>query len=134
MFSLKFEIYGKNLKSLVNESPANDIDKDYEDEYDQGSEATVSIHLSVMNQKLKIVELFKGYSSMLTTVWNLPTQMTSIFDINFMTNDQTEYILLQNGMVVRLENIGTISVDLSGLTEISLWSQYFQLSVRKRYF
>ncbi len=68
---------------------------------------------------------------MITAVWNLPTEMTSFFDMNFLLSDQADYIMLQNGMTVRLEVIGGASIDLSGLTEVSLWGQYFKLHLKK---
>jgi hypothetical protein len=68
---------------------------------------------------------------MITTVWNLPTQMTSFFDISFLLNDQAEYVLLQDGLAVRIEVLGGATVDLSGLTEVSLWSQYFKFHLKK---
>ncbi len=95
---------------------------------------SISIHLSAMNKKLIILELFKGYSSMISKLWNLPTKMTSLFNINFLTNDQKEYIILNNGILIRLETLGAISVDISGFTEISLWSQYAKISLKKRHY
>lgn len=70
---------------------------------------------------------------MMSTIWNLPTKMTSFFDVNLMVNDQIDYIILQNGMVVRLEIAGTISFDLSGFSDISLWGQYAKLALRQRF-
>ena len=129
---LKLEVFGKNLKSLISDDPETDA-KQTEDQFDKGTDATLSVHLSVMNQKIKVVQLFKGYSSMLNVVWSLPTRMTSLFDMNYLANDQIEYLVLQNGLLLRLENLGVISLDISGYTEISLWSQYFRLNLKKRY-
>lgn len=130
----KLEIYSKNLDSLLSDSnKPESTEQPIDDFFDSGSDPSVSVHLSVMDQKIKIVEIFKGYSSMMSTIWNLPTKMTSFFDVNLMVNDQTDYIILQNGMVVRLEIAGTISFDLSGFSDISLWSQYAKLALRQRF-
>ena len=129
------EIYAKNLDSLL--SVINDpssTGQPAEDFFDSGSEPALSAHLSIMNQKIKIVEIFKGQSSMMSVIWNLPTRMTSFFNINLMVNDQVDFLMLQNGMIVKLENLGTISFDLSGFTDVSLWSQYANLALRQRYY
>lgn len=58
--------------------------------------------------------------------------MTSLFDINFLLSDQNEYLVLQNGLIIRLETLGAISFDMSGLTDISIWSQTADLKFKKR--
>ena len=93
---------------------------------------SVSIHLSVMGKKLNIVQLFKGYTDMISLVWKLPTKMTSLFDVNFLLSDQSEYLILQNGLVVKLETLGAISFDMSAKTDISIWSQSADLKFKKR--
>lgn len=97
-----------------------------------GKEASSSIHLSVMGQKVKIFELFKGYKELVSLVWSLPSHMTSFFSANFLTNDQNEYVLLQNGMIVRVECLGALSFDLSGSSEVSMWSQYAKTRLKLR--
>lgn len=96
-------------------------------------EATASIHLSVLGQKLKIYELFKGYKQLLSLIWSLPSKKTSFFSINFLINDQNEYVMLQNGMIVRVEALGGLSFDLSGSSEVSLWSKYAKTQLKIRY-
>lgn len=86
-----------------------------------------------MGQKIKIDKIFKGYSSMISLVWNLPSKLTSIFDINLLINDQNEYIILNNGMAIRLQTIGALSLDLSGLGEVSFWSMYAKTQLKNRF-
>lgn len=93
---------------------------------------SVSLHLSLMGKKLNLAQLFKGYTEMLGLVWKLPTKMTSLFDINFLLSDQNEYLLLQNGLILKLETLGAISFDMSGKTQISIWSQTADLNFKKR--
>ena len=118
----QIELFTENLNSLSSNGDSKKKDP------------AVSFHLSVMGQKLKIVNLFKGYSAMLSTVWKLPTKLTSIFDINFLIADQNEYLILQNGMIIKLGSIGSSSIDLSGITDISLWSQYAKIGIVKRFY
>lgn len=95
-------------------------------------EASTSIHLSMMGQKVKIFDMFSGYKELLSLVWSVPKSLTSFFDINFLTNDQNEYVLLQNGMMVRVESLGGLSFDLSGSGDISVWSQYAKTRLKLR--
>ena len=98
------------------------------------NEPSVSFHLSLMGKKLNIIQLFKGTSQLMKIYWKLPTKMTSLFDQNFILSDQNEYLILQNGMVLRLETLGAVSFDISGSTDISIWSQTADLQLKKRYF
>lgn len=99
----------------------------------KSSDPTASIHLSIMGQKLRINELFKGYSSMLSLLWSLPTKPVSLFNINFLSNDQNEYVLLQNGMLLRIKTLGGLSINLNGESDVSLWSQYANIKVKARF-
>lgn len=90
------------------------------------------LHLSIMGQKLKIAELFNSYASMISLLWSLPTSPKSLFNSNFLLNDQLEYIFLSNGMSVRIENIGTLGIDIEGVTDVSLWNQYAKIKLKTR--
>lgn len=90
------------------------------------------VHLSIMGQKLKIVQLFKGYASMISLLWSLPTSPTSLFNSNFLLNDQNEYFFLSNGMSVRIENMGTLGIDIEGVTDVSLWNQYAKIKLKTK--
>lgn len=125
---LKFEMYAKHLNGLTSSAP---VTEESNDEYDSGSEAAINLHLSLMNQKLRMHELFNGYSSMISTIWSLPTRMTRIFSINFITNDQTQNIILQNGLVLNVKTLGAIGLDIRGFSDFSLWSQYFKMIMKK---
>jgi hypothetical protein len=86
-----------------------------------------------MGKKLQIFQLFKGMKEMLALVWKLPSKMTSLFNVNFLLSDQNEYLILQNGLIVKLETLGALSIDISGQTSISIWSQTADLNFKKRY-
>lgn len=98
----------------------------------ENGDPSASIHLSIMGQKVRINELFRGTSSLISLVWSLPTKPTSLFNINFLVNDQNEYVLLSNGILVRCETLGALSINLNGVTDISLWSQYAKIKVKTR--
>ncbi|CAF1069023.1 unnamed protein product, partial [Brachionus calyciflorus] len=115
---IKFEIYGHNLNFMSTKVKGAKKDP------------VISLHLSLMGQKLKIVELFRGYSSMLSFMWSLPTVPTSLFNLNFLINDQNEYFFLSNGLSLRIENLASLGINLEGITEISLWSQYAKVNVK----
>jgi len=114
-------LFAENLNTLLSPSAQTSQNEAYAD-----------MHLSILNKKLQIRRLFKGYSALLSLIWNLPTKLTSIFGINFLTNDQNEYLILSNGMFVRVETLGATSFDLSGLSEVSFWSQYAKTQIRAK--
>ncbi|RNA18665.1 microsomal triglyceride transfer large subunit-like [Brachionus plicatilis] len=120
---LKVELYADNLSSFSAKLKQKKKDR---------KDPTSSLHLSIMGQKLKIVELFKGYASMISMLWALPTSPTSLFNSNFLVNDQIEYIFLSNGMSLRIENIGTLGIDIEGVTDVSLWNQYAKINLKTR--
>lgn len=122
-------MYAKHLTALVNFDAAPVV---AHDEYDNGTEAAINLHLSLMNQKLRMHELFNGYSSMVSVIWSLPTRMTRIFNINFLTNDQSQNIILQNGIILNVKTLGSIGLDIGGSSDFSLWSQYFKMIIKQR--
>lgn len=122
---LKFEIFSKNLDNLFGANGGGGKGNE--------REASASVHLSVMGQKVKIQSLFKGYKELISLVWSLPSHMTSFFNVNFLTNDQNEYVVMQNGMLVRVECMGALSFDLSGSSEVSMWSRKAKTRVKIRY-
>lgn len=119
----KIELYADNLGSFS--SKLNGKKKEKKDPVSY-------LHLSIMGQKLKIVELFRGYASMISLLWSLPTSPKSLFNANFLVNDQLEYIFLSNGMSIRIENIGTLGIDIEGVTDVSLWNQYAKIKLKTR--
>jgi hypothetical protein len=85
-----------------------------------------------MNKKIIIHEIFRGYSSLISTLWSLPAKLTSLLNINALITDQNEYLLLNNGMIIRLETLGALSFDLSAIADISMWSQYANVDIRPK--
>ena len=130
----KFEIFANNLNAITGGGGGGGVDKSKPKNIkDDANEPTADLHLTLMGQKIKIDKIFKGYSSMIALVWNLPSKLTSIFNINLLINDQNEYIILNNGMAIRLQTIGALSLDLSGLGEVSFWSMYAKTQLKIRF-
>ena len=100
----------------------------------ENSDPTIDIHLSILGQKIKIKKLFYGYTDLVNLIWKLPTKQTSLFNINFLINDQNEYVYLPNGMIFRLETLGAISFDLSGSSDVSFWNMYAKINLKSKYF
>jgi hypothetical protein len=97
------------------------------------SDPTIDIHLSILGQKIKINKMFYGYTDLVNLIWKLPTKHTSLFNINFLINDQNEYVYLLNGMILRIETIGAVSFDLSGSSDISFWNMYAKINLKTKY-
>ena len=108
----KFDIYSNNLNSLSSGATSK-----------ESKDPNAGLELSIMNKKIKETEFFNSYTSLLNAVWAAPTKLTSVFETNFLVNDQNEYILLQNGFVMNLNTIGALSIDVSAKADISLWKQ-----------
>jgi hypothetical protein len=114
---IKFEVFANNLENLMPGSTGSE-------------EASMSVHLSLMGQKVKIYQLFNGYKSLLSLAWSLPSRWKSLFNVNFLMFDQNEHVRLSNGWIVRVESLGAFSFDLSAQAEISLWSQTGESKLR----
>ena len=123
---IRFELETNNLDDLFS------IEKGLLNKDTESSPATATLHLSVLGRKLLQNELFRGHSSLISLVWSLPTKLTSLFNTNFLVSDQSEYLVLTNGIVVRVETLGALSFDLSGLGRISAWSQLANIEIRAK--
>jgi hypothetical protein len=134
VYVIKLEIFANNLNALAGGGGVDKSKpKNNKDKKEAENEPAADLHLTIMGQKIKIDKIFKGYSSMVSLVWNLPSKLTSIFNINLLINDQNEYIILNNGMSIRLQTIGALSLDLSGLGEVSFWSMYAKTQLKTRF-
>ncbi len=135
MFNLiKIEIYANHLNTLVGGGESTQQAKKSENIKENKilNDPSVDFHLSLLGKKIKMQQLFKGYTSMIALVWNLPTKPTSIFNINLLLSDENQFILLSNGLTVGLQTLGALSVDLSGMGEVSFWSMYANTNVKLR--
>lgn len=93
----------------------------------------LSFHLSVLGKKIKLEEIFRGYSGLLALIWNLPSKQTSLFSLNHLVSDTARIVSLSNGASLRLQSLGAFSVDLSGMGEVSFWSMYAKTNVKLRF-
>jgi hypothetical protein len=125
---IKFELEASNLDSLSQQGVLQEaMGKE------KSAEPTVSLHLSLLGKKLQFNELFCGYSSLLSVIWSLPTKQTSLFNVNFLVSDQNEYLTLKNGCLIRIETLGALSFDLSGVSDISMWTQVANVNIRAKF-
>ena len=97
-------------------------------------DASVSFHLSLFGHKIKLEEVFRGYSGLISLAWNLPSKQTSLFSLNHMLDNKQKQVRLSNGMIVHVESLGGFSVDLSGRGEVSFWSMYAKTNAKLRLF
>lgn len=111
---LKIEFYAQNLKSI-----------------DPNEDQLARVELNLLNNKIIRKELFRGYGSMLSTFWKISDFSGSLFDLNFLLNDQNEYIYLHNGQILNLNSVMVLSMDISMLSQISLWSSNANVVLKK---
>jgi hypothetical protein len=90
---------------------------------DKTIDPNAGLELSILNKKIKKTEFFRGYTSLINAIWSAPTTLTTVFETNFLINDQNEYIFLQNGLIMNLNTIGALSIDVSALADISMWKK-----------
>ena len=53
--------------------------------------------------------------------------------MNYLLHDHKESLLLGNGLHIKIEVTGVVSLDLSGSLSVSLWNKNARSLVRNRY-
>lgn len=119
IFFFKFDLYSNNINSITNPAIAKD--------------PNAGLILIVNNKKIKETEFFNGLTSLMNAVWSAPTKLTSVFELNYLVNDQNEYILLQNGFIMNLNTIGALSIDVSVIADISMWKKTAKTLLQTRF-
>ncbi|KAL5018121.1 hypothetical protein ScPMuIL_003843 [Solemya velum] len=111
---MSFDVYAEGLESLMGNSDDSD---------DGTQEPTAGMSLSLMDVILRPVEFFRGSGSLMSAVWNAPSELVSALQANLLLQDHYQKFHLSNGLIVDLQVLGATSIDLSGLVSISLWNQ-----------
>jgi len=112
---LGFGIFAAGLEGLLGEEvPAEEAD----------IEATAGLALNLLDVSLRPVSFFTGQSGLMSAVWNAPSSLVSALQANVLMQDASHHIPLINGLLLSHTVQGAVSLDLSGLVSISLWSKY----------
>ena len=130
-FYLKLEVSSRFLEKLTEavNSTQNVINLDTE--Y-KSIEPEVNLELSLMNKKLIKFRFFKSYADMIKKLWALPSTMTSLIQTSLPLNDQDDFILLKNGMILEINTLAFASFDISFMNELSIWTQVSNAQARAR--
>lgn len=95
-------------------------------------EATAGLALNLLDVSLRPVTFFTGQSGLMSAVWNAPSELMSALQANILLQDTARYVPLLNGLVLKHEVQGAVSMDLSGLVSISLWNKNCHSLIKNR--
>ncbi|XP_066137912.1 microsomal triacylglycerol transfer protein isoform X2 [Euwallacea fornicatus] len=116
-------IFAGGLSSLV----SNDKDEDADDE-----SATAGMELTVLGTQIRPFVFFDGQGELMGHVWSgTASEMTPAFQALILTQDHREYLRLGNGFIVEIDLKGSVSFDLSGKIEVSIWNRNAQSLIKK---
>lgn len=95
-----------------------------EEQKNSPEEHAAGMQLSVLGVHLRPYTFFTGTSELMGLVWSgVGSEPTTAFQANFLFMDQTFSTVLQNGITVEFNLKGTLSADVSGTAEVSMWNQ-----------
>ncbi|XP_067931798.1 microsomal triglyceride transfer protein large subunit-like [Watersipora subatra] len=110
-----FSIYAQGMESFVDSSA---VPKGMEPE-----DPSAGLSLDLLDVLLRPVEFFRGQAALMSAVWNAPSQPVTALAMNVITQDKSQTIYLQNGVVLQHNLLGAASIEISGFISISLWNQ-----------
>ncbi|XP_076368349.1 microsomal triacylglycerol transfer protein isoform X2 [Tachypleus tridentatus] len=96
-------------------------------ESEESEEATAGMELNVLGVELRPYTFFTGTGELMGLVWSgAGSERTPALQGNLLIMDQSQHVVLQNGLVVDVSLRGVLSIDLSGSVQISLWNRNSQ--------
>lgn len=118
-----FGMFAAGLEGLIG---------DEVDEEDAETVATAGVSLDMVGVSLRPITFFKGKGELMSAVWNAPSELMSVLQTNFLLQDHSERIHLQNGLIAELDVQGLASLDMSAKLSVSLWNKNSLSLVRNR--
>ncbi|XP_067622983.1 microsomal triacylglycerol transfer protein [Eurosta solidaginis] len=114
--SFKIGIYTSGLTSMVgDEVPEDEIDD---------SPTAAGMEISVQGVLLRPLVFFSSKAELMGHVWSGTAQdPTPAFQATILSEDHEHYVILASGATVYMRVVGTRSVDLRGMADISLWNR-----------
>jgi microsomal triglyceride transfer protein large subunit len=122
---LQVGLYASGLSSFVDSN---------EEEVEQEDVATTAgMEIGVQEVLLRPLEFFNGKSELFGHVWSgTASDSTPAYQAVTVLQDHQEILRLQNGAIVDLSLLGTLSIDLNGQVQISLWNKNARSQVVKK--
>ncbi|XP_055613152.1 microsomal triacylglycerol transfer protein [Uranotaenia lowii] len=114
MFTLG--LFAGGLSSFVNSGDAEENEDD--------SDSIAGMELSVQGSVLRPLIFFDGKGELMGHVWSgTASEPTPAYQATTLLQDNEERFPLQNGIVVKLNTLGAISIDLNGQVTLSIWGR-----------
>ncbi|XP_058450990.1 microsomal triacylglycerol transfer protein [Malaya genurostris] len=114
MFTLG--LFAGGLSSFVSSGDSEDNEDD--------SESIAGMELSVQGSVLRPLIFFDGKGELMGHVWSgTASEPTPAYQATTLLQDNEEIFPLQNGGIVKLSTLGSISIDLNGQVTMSLWGR-----------
>lgn len=125
LHATQVSIEAQGLDSFFKESPAQDED-------DDDDEITASMSVILFDVQFPPTVFFQGYSDLMEKLWSVTEEPTSIIKGSTLLVDHLQSVMLQSGLVANAEFQGGLGIDVSGIIELSLWSQKCKTNIRSR--
>ncbi|XP_066994605.2 microsomal triacylglycerol transfer protein isoform X2 [Anabrus simplex] len=94
--------------------------------------ATAGMELSVLGVQIRPYVFFNGQGELMGHVWSgTASERTPAFQTIALLHDHLQYIPLQTGFIAEISLYGTLSFDLSGQIQLSLWNRNANSLVEK---
>lgn len=122
-------LYSGGLTSFVSSGnePVDDTDEAQEEVANAGMEITVQ------GSYLRPLQFFNGQGELMGHVWSgTASEPTPAYQANSLLHDHHESIQLQNGATIHIDVDSTMSIDLNGAIQLSLWGRNAQIQVNKK--
>ncbi|CAO1303615.1 unnamed protein product [Diamesa serratosioi] len=86
--------------------------------------ATAGMDLAIQGAQMRRLTFFKGQGELMGHVWSgTASDSTPAYQGSTILQDHKQIVVLNNGAVMDFSAIGSLSVDLNGKIDISLWNR-----------
>ncbi|KAJ6646520.1 Microsomal triacylglycerol transfer protein [Pseudolycoriella hygida] len=117
------ELYTAGLSSFVSSS---------DDDNNSDETATAGMEITVQGSYLRPLEFFNGQGDLMGHVWSgTASEPTPAYTAATLLHDHEQTLRLQNGASLHINVLGTLSLDLNGQIQISLWNRNAHCQVNK---
>ncbi|XP_078284798.1 microsomal triglyceride transfer protein large subunit-like isoform X2 [Rhinoraja longicauda] len=123
LHATQVSIEAQGLDSFFKESSATDDDDD---------EITASMSVILFDVQFPPTVFFQGYSDLMEKLWSVTEEPTSIIKGSILLVDHLQAFMLQSGLIANAEFQGGLGIDVSGIIELSLWTQKCKTNIRSR--
>lgn len=124
-FSLfTLELYAAGLSSFMGGSS--------DDDTDANESTTAGMEIKVQGAYFRPLEFFNGQGELMGHVWSgTASEPTPAYTATTLLHDHEEILRLQNGVSLRINVLGALSIDLNGQVQLSLWNKNAHCQVDK---